>query len=92
MPVQQLAFVHTLFHDELIVQYRAGDIYEPGALAQVNQFLRDPLTNEVCAIDPALLDFLHDAYVLTRSRGVFEVISGYRSPATNAMMRRKNRW
>lgn len=89
-PMRELALAHTLWHDELLVQYRAGDAYEPRALAQVNHFLRDPLTNEVCDIDPALLDFLHDVYVLTESRGTFEVISGYRSPATNEMMRRRN--
>ena len=87
---RQLALSHTLWPDELLVQYRAGDAYEPAALARVNNFLRDPLTQEVCNIDPALLDFLHDVYVLTESKGRFEVISGYRSPATNEMMRRRN--
>jgi uncharacterized protein YcbK (DUF882 family) len=40
------------------------------------------------AIDPALLDLLHDLGARTGSTKPFEVISGYRSPATNEALRR----
>jgi uncharacterized protein YcbK (DUF882 family) len=60
----------------------------PDALATVNHFLRDFRTSEVHVIDPSLLDLLHELAGITGSTQPFQVISGYRSPATNEMLRR----
>jgi uncharacterized protein YcbK (DUF882 family) len=61
--------------------------YVPDALQEINHVLRDYRTDEVKDIDPSLLDLL---YVLRKKLDTsepFGVISGYRSPATNAMLR-----
>jgi uncharacterized protein YcbK (DUF882 family) len=45
------------------------------------------ITDQVHDIDVALLDALHTLFVAFEERGNFEVISGYRSPRTNAALR-----
>lgn len=69
------------------MQYSSATGYLPDALAAVNHFLRDFRTGDEHPIDPSLLDLLHRLTGLTNSQRPFEVISGYRSPATNAMLR-----
>jgi uncharacterized protein YcbK (DUF882 family) len=83
-----LSFLHTHTGESLTTTYFDGGVYRPDSLAQVNVFLRDFRNGEVHAIDPALLDILHALQSRTSGAGVFEVISGYRSAATNAMLRR----
>jgi uncharacterized protein YcbK (DUF882 family) len=68
------------------------------ALEALDYFLRDFRTEEVHAIDPQLLAQLQLLYAAADYRGRFEVISGYRSPQTNAALRQsgggvaKNSW
>lgn len=62
--------------------------YDRRLLTRFNYFLRDHHSDEVRNMDPALLDMLYAVSVLTRSRGEFNIISGYRSPETNAMLRK----
>lgn len=85
-----LSFTHTHTGERLAVEYFSGGEYLPDALATVNHFLRDFRTEEVHAIDPGLLDLLHGLTDLTRTSRPFQVISGYRSPATNQMLRHKS--
>ena len=85
-----LSFRHTHTGETLSVVYRAGGGYRPDALRQVDHLLRDFRTGEEHPIDPQLLDLLHDVAREAGSNGVFEVISGYRSPATNARLRRNS--
>jgi uncharacterized protein YcbK (DUF882 family) len=81
----KFASVHT--GEALSVVYRVGDAYQEEALARVNCQLRDHRTGEIMAIEPALLDLLHDLSLETGTREPYQVISGYRSPATNEMLR-----
>ncbi|HZS85635.1 MAG TPA: DUF882 domain-containing protein [Stellaceae bacterium] len=60
--------------------------YLPEALREIDWVLRDHRTDEVRAIDPDLLDLLWHLQQKLRARDAFQVISGYRSPATNAML------
>jgi uncharacterized protein YcbK (DUF882 family) len=80
-----LSFWHTHTDETLEVTYFERGAYVADALVQVNRFLRDFRTGEVAPIDPALLDILHRA-AQACGRQRFEVISGYRSPATNASL------
>jgi len=86
-PSRTLSFDHTHTRERLTITYTAGDRYLPGALTEINRFLRDFRTGDVHAIDPQLLDQLHMLASLTASPAPFEVISGYRSPATNSGLR-----
>ncbi|MGH8199125.1 MAG: YcbK family protein [Steroidobacteraceae bacterium] len=56
----------------------------------MNHFLRDFRTGEVHPIDPGVLDVLFDLKTRTGCDESFHVISGYRSPRTNAMLRRRS--
>jgi uncharacterized protein YcbK (DUF882 family) len=84
---RSLDFVHTHTGESLSVEYFGGGAYVPDALQTVNHFLRDFRTGDVHSIDPGLLDLLHHLTDLTGSAKPFQVISGYRSPATNEMLR-----
>jgi uncharacterized protein YcbK (DUF882 family) len=91
LPVKARAldFVHTHTGERLSVEYYDGG-YLPDALTTVNHFLRDFRTGDVHTIDPGLLDLLHHLTHLTGSIRPFQVISGYRSPATNEMLRHRS--
>ncbi|MCC7032545.1 MAG: DUF882 domain-containing protein [Acidobacteria bacterium] len=85
-----LSFLHTHTGERLQVEYAEDGRYLPDALATVNQFLRDFRTGDVHPIDQGLLDLLHGLTRLTETSRPFQVISGYRSPKTNAMLRSRS--
>jgi uncharacterized protein YcbK (DUF882 family) len=66
--------------------YWDNGAYVPAALAAVNHVLRDYRNGEVHTIEPRLIDLLTTLAGRVEGVGPFEVISGYRSPATNAML------
>jgi uncharacterized protein YcbK (DUF882 family) len=85
---RQLAFRHLHTNEKISLTYYADGRYLSSELAKAARFLRDFRSGEVYPIDPALLDYLYAVQLAMGSRGVFEVISGYRSPATNRLLRR----
>ena len=87
---KSLSFVHTHTGEKLDAVYWRNGEYQPDVLQQVNHLLRDFRTNEVHAIDPALLDVLFDLRTQAGSDRAFHVISAYRSPQTNEMLRRSS--
>jgi uncharacterized protein YcbK (DUF882 family) len=87
---RSLALVHTHTGETLSTTYFDNGGYLGPSLDLVNHFLRDFRTNEVHSIDPGLLDILFDLRAKTRHDGPFEVISAYRSPQTNAALRRRS--
>jgi uncharacterized protein YcbK (DUF882 family) len=60
--------------------------YVPGALHAIAVLLRDHRTNQVHPIDPRLLDVIYVLHSRVRSQAPFNVVSGYRSPETNALL------
>jgi uncharacterized protein YcbK (DUF882 family) len=83
--------LHNLHTGErLSLVYREGDRYLPDALASVDRLLRDHRTGEVHPIAPHLLDLLHDLREAMGARREFEVISGFRSQATNDALRARS--
>jgi len=87
---RSVSFVHTHTGEKLTAQYWKDGEYQPDVLQQVNHVLRDFRTNEVHAIDPALLDVLFELRTKVGSERAFHVISAYRSPKTNEMLRRSS--
>jgi len=84
---RSLSFVHTHTGESLLVNYCSDGVYDGACLAQLNHFLRDFRTGDAHDIDPQLLDILFNLQVMADRSAVFEVISGYRSPFTNASLR-----
>jgi uncharacterized protein YcbK (DUF882 family) len=75
---------HTL--ESLSVEYCRDGAYCESALGAVNLVLRDHRNGAVHAIDPGLLDLLADLAERCERDAEFEVISGYRSPESNALL------
>ena len=83
-----LGFFNTHTNEKLKVCYFDGDGYQPEALDRINFILRDYRADEILPIDPLLLDQLFALKTRIQPRTPFHIISGYRTPATNAMLRR----
>jgi uncharacterized protein YcbK (DUF882 family) len=83
---RSLALVHTHTGEQIDVVYALDERYVPSAMTALNRFLRDHYTGEVGTIDPKVFDQLHRVQQLLGSRRAFEVISGFRCPATNARL------
>ncbi len=64
--------------------------YQRDAMAEINHILRDFRTDDVKAIDPQLIDMIYHVHQQVGSRAPFQIISGYRSPHTNAMLNRNS--
>jgi uncharacterized protein YcbK (DUF882 family) len=84
---RKLDFYHTHTGKQLDVAYKRNDEYVPKALNNINAFLSDFRTGESIEIDPQLLDFIFDLRQELGGEGTYEVISAYRSPKTNEMLR-----
>ena len=83
---RSLAFRGLHTGETLRARYRVDGALEPRETAQIDRLLRDHRTGEVHPIEPQLLDLL---WALGRSLEISEpylVISGYRSPRTNARL------
>ena len=88
---RSLSFYNLHTDEELSTVYWRKGEYQPEALADINYLLRDYRTGDVKKIDPKLLDLLHTLHKKVGSSEPFQVISGYRSPKTNAMLARRSR-
>ena len=82
----ELSFYNTHTGERLAVVYRDASGYLPDAMAAVAHVLRDHRNDQVKAIDPALLDQLQRISAALGTDEPFHVISGYRSPETNAKL------
>lgn len=85
-PKRRLSLYNTHTGERLSAVYWAEGDYLPSALAEINHVLRDHRSGEVAAMDPQLLDVLFALSCRLDCERPFEIISGYRSPVTNAML------
>ncbi|HEX9366572.1 MAG TPA: DUF882 domain-containing protein [Vicinamibacterales bacterium] len=86
---RDLSFFHTHTGEHLSTAYCAGGEYVSPALKDINVLLRDFRVNQVKPIDPALLDLLFALNGVLGTDQPFHVISGYRTPETNAMLQER---
>jgi len=87
LDARQLSFYHTHTEEQLDIVYFENGEYVDSALEEINHFLRDFRTGDVTVMDPGLLDLIYDIRETIESDGTYEVISAYRSPKTNEMLR-----
>lgn len=85
--VRRLSFHNLHTEERLTAVYWEQGEYLPDALAAIDGILRDHRTGEVRQMSPALLDLVHELGARLAAAGPVEVISGYRSPATNTLLR-----
>lgn len=81
----KLYFIHTKERAEIV--YKRNGRYDQQGLKQINRFLRDWRRNEPANMDPRLLDLVWEVYRSVGARDHIHVVSAYRSPATNNMLR-----
>ncbi len=82
-------FTHT--KERAKITFKKNGKYVKSGLRKANRFLRDWRRKEPTRMDPALLDLVWEVYQKSGSRKPIHVISGYRSPRTNKMLRRRGR-
>jgi uncharacterized protein YcbK (DUF882 family) len=87
---RSLSFLNLHTGESLKTVYWQAGAYLPPSLAEINRVLRDHRTNETHEIEPQLLDLLCDLRLRLDTRESLQIISGYRSPATNAMLHAKS--
>ena len=87
-PARSLAFNNLHTGEKMALVYAEGERYVPEALIRLNHLLRDHYSGEVGVIDPPLFDLLFRVKQALGTAKPFEVISGYRAPATNATLQR----
>jgi uncharacterized protein YcbK (DUF882 family) len=83
---RELSFFHTHTGERLATAYCTGGEYVAPALKDINVLLRDFRANQIKPIDPALLDLLFQLNGELGTDQPFHVVSGYRTPQTNAML------
>ncbi|WP_234892374.1 DUF882 domain-containing protein [Agrobacterium vitis] len=84
----KILFVHTGEKQE--ITFKRNGRYDPKGLQQLNNIVRDWRRNEATKMDPRLFDLVWSVYQKAGASGYIYVVSGYRSPATNAMLRSRS--
>jgi uncharacterized protein YcbK (DUF882 family) len=85
----KLYFIHT--QEKASITFKRNGRYDAKGLQQINRFLRDWRRNEPTKMDPRLLDLVWEVYQKSGSRDYVHVVSAYRSPATNGMLRSRSK-
>ncbi len=85
-----LSFHHSHSGEKLTVTFKRNGRYDEGALKQLNHFLRDWRSQEQTTMDRRLFDILWEVYRDVDGKQPIQIISSYRSPATNSMLRRRS--
>lgn len=70
------------------ITFKRNGRYVQSGLRALNHFLRDHRRNEPTRMDPELFDLVWEVYQAAGASAYIHVVSGYRSPATNEMLRR----
>lgn len=84
--VRALSLVNTHTGDTFAGAYWENGRYVADAMAAIDRVMRDHRSGDVREIDPRLLDQLHSLASIVDATNPVQIISGYRSPATNAAL------
>ena len=85
-----LSFHHTHSDEDLTVTFKRDGRYDEEALKRLNHYLRDWRSQDETTMDRHLFDILWEVYRDVDGKKPIQIISSYRSPATNAMLRRRS--
>lgn len=86
-----LSFHHVHSGESATITFKRNGRYDPAALKQLNVLMQDWRRKESTNMDPRLFDIVWEVYRETGATQPIQVIGGYRSPATNAMLRSRSR-
>ncbi len=82
---------HTHTGESIDATFRVDGRYDQAVLDQLNHFLRDWRNNDQIRMDPRLFDTVWEVYRTAGADQPIQIYSAYRSPETNAMLRRRSR-
>jgi uncharacterized protein YcbK (DUF882 family) len=85
-----LSFHHTHSDEDLTVTFKRDGRYDEEALKQLNHYLRDWRSQDQTTMDRHLFDILWEVYRDVDGKKPIQIVSSYRSPSTNAMLRRRS--
>jgi len=80
--------IHT--KEDLTITFKKNGRFDDDALKRLNAFMRDWRKEEEVRMDPQLFDMLWEVHREVKASGPIHVVCGYRSPATNAMLRSRS--
>jgi uncharacterized protein YcbK (DUF882 family) len=86
-----LSFHHVHTGEDITVTFKRDGRYVPEALKQLDWFMRDWRKQQETQMDPRLYDLLWQVYREGGASGPIDIICGYRSPGTNAMLRARSK-
>ena len=87
---RELSFYNTHTGEKLSATYWSEGHYLDDGIEEISWLLRDHRADKANNMDPKLLDLLHRLQHRVGHSGEYHVISGYRSPATNAMLAKQS--
>ncbi len=85
-----LNLYHSHTGESIQATFRVNGSYDPAVLEKLNYFLRDWRNNDQTRMDPRLFDAIWEAYRTAGATQPIVIVSAYRSPATNAMLRSRS--
>ena len=88
LPHYKIHLVNAHTNEKFHGVYRIGNRYLPEAFRKINSFMRDFRTGDVYTMDKKLIDILASIQVRSQQKAPIEILSGYRSPKTNSMLRK----
>ena len=87
---RSLDLYHSHTGESIHATFRVNGAYDPAVLEKLNYFLRDWRNNDVTHMDPRLFDVVWEVYRTAGASQPIWVVSAYRSPETNAMLRARS--
>jgi uncharacterized protein YcbK (DUF882 family) len=87
---RSLDLYHTHTGESIHATFRVNGSYDPAVLEKLNYFLRDWRNNDVTHMDPRLFDVVWETYRTAGASQPIQIVSAYRSPETNAMLRARS--
>jgi uncharacterized protein YcbK (DUF882 family) len=91
MPKRSLSLYNPNTKEAVNTTYWADGDYVSQALAEINHIMRDRLTGQTKPIDTNLLDLLFAIGTRLEIKHPLHIISGYRSPETNELLRKRGK-
>ncbi len=85
-----LSFHHVHTGEDITITFKRNGRYDEAALKKLDWFMRDWRKEQETHMDPHLFDLLWEAYRDVGGKDPIQVICGYRSPGTNAMLRARS--
>jgi uncharacterized protein YcbK (DUF882 family) len=86
----KLYFIHT--GEKAVITFKRNGRFDPKGLAQINEFLRDWRKDKPTKMDPRLFDLVWEVYRRSGATDYIHVVSAFRSPETNNMLRTRSRY